>query len=129
MYMNKVGIRSRLQPKISLLGSLALAILLALVSSPLAHAGNPKPAKRIPPPDPRILISDVNVAQNQLTIVYKRNGTTHVYAVDGLTRISVFGKPGTLKDITVGLQVKDYVERGGNALDGITVEKASPAPK
>jgi hypothetical protein len=74
------------------------------------------------------LVDSGDVANSQVTVTYKSNSSKHIYTIDGSTTIVVFGRSGSLRDIPVGTEVKDYVERDSNTLDSIAVDKASPAP-
>jgi hypothetical protein len=106
--------------------ALAGLILTTLAFGPLHGAAAPKkPA----PPDPRILISKVDVANQEVVFNYKRTNKMQTYKIDDLTAVTVSGSPAALKDIKVGLQVVDYIERDGDTLDKITVETPDAAPK
>jgi len=108
--------------------AVSLAVLMGALSSFPAKAST-KPKAPPPPVDTRILVTAVNLPNQQITFTYQDNKKRQVtYVVDQITTVTVQGQKGTLKDIKVGQQVANYVERDGQTLDSIEVETADPPP-
>jgi hypothetical protein len=105
--------------------TLAVALLFT-VAVLTVHAGGKAPPA--PPVDPRKLITAVDAAAGAIVIEYMRDKTNHSYVLDGLTAIKVNNSTGTIAQIKVGMQVRDFVERDAHTLDSITVSNADPAP-
>ena len=116
--------RHRLKSRLGRIG--VLAVFVGLLLSLPAHAATK--AKVPPPVDRRILVTVVDVPNQQITIVYQDNKRKQVYVVDERTDVTVNGQKGTFKDIKVGQQVGDYVERDDKTLDSIAVGIADPPP-
>ena len=112
--------------KLFVLAATVLAFVFGLILSPMADAAAPK--KPVPPTDTRILVTAVDLKNQQITITYERNKTTKVYGIDGMTAVVVQGNPGTLDKIKVGQQVYSYTERDDKSLDSIEVAVAQAAP-
>jgi len=104
----------------------SVAFLGSLLFFP-AHASTTKAKPPPPPVDKRILVTNVDVPNQQLAIVYQDNKKREVYIVDQLTAVTVQGHKATLKDIKVGQQVLDYVERDEQSLDSVSVATAGPS--
>jgi hypothetical protein len=107
---------------------LCLMLVLGLGCGLVAHAGAAKKAKIVPPVDDRILVTAVDLAHDQITIVFKRSGQKTSYTVDDFSQVTFQNSPGSIKDIKVGNQIFSYVERDGHTLDSLTVGTAELAP-
>ena len=109
----------------------ACCFLIALATGPASAAAAKKPA---PPPDMRKLIQSVDKDNSSVVIIYKESKQTHTYHIDDVTVLNVNGVPGKITDIKPGMEVKDYVERDNDDLDGLTLigygdEAKTPAKK
>jgi hypothetical protein len=104
---------------------LIFCLFFGLVGGLSANAAKPKPKA---PPDPRILVTAVDLATKQISIKFKRTGQVTIYTVDDLTHVTFQNSPGSITDIKVGQQVFDYAERDSHTLDSLTVGAADPAP-
>ena len=104
-----------------------LAVFLGLLMSLPALASTTKP-KTPAPVDNRILVTAVDLANQQITFTYQDNKKRLVYVVDPMTSVTVQGQKAALKDIKVGEQVYDYVERDSQSLDSINVATAGAPP-
>jgi hypothetical protein len=111
--------------RLSVLPILLLCLFLGLVGALSASAAKPKPKA---PPDPRILVTAVNLAAKQISVKLRRTGQVTIYTVDDLTHVTFQNNPGSISDIKIGQQVFEYVERDGHTLDSLTVGPADPAP-
>jgi hypothetical protein len=45
----------------------------------------------------------------------------HTYKVDDFTKLKVNGVAGKFADIKPGMEVRDYIERDNDTLDGLTL--------
>jgi hypothetical protein len=129
-----------------LLGFLACASLLLGPSGHLLANGNIK-IPDAPVGDHRVLVTDVNVDKKQITITNMFNDHRQIYTVDDLTKVvviraalktdkvvglsdnTVANNSGSIKDIKVGQEVFDSVERDESSLDSITVGPPTDGPK
>jgi hypothetical protein len=106
----------------------SLFLVFGLACTLPIHGTTPAKPKGPPPMDPRILVTAVDVPNQQITITYKRTGQKVKYGVDFMTHVTVDNNPGSLKDVKVGQQIFDYVARDAHSLDVLTVGIANPAP-
>jgi hypothetical protein len=108
---------------------LAIALLFTVTASASA------PKKPAPPPDVRKLIQSVDVKNSTVVIRIMRFKTDHTYKIDDFTVLTVNNAPGKLADVKPGMVVEDYLERGTDTLDSLTltgygtVPAAKPAAK
>jgi len=100
--------------------------LLGAFSSSMAKDRKPPPPA--PPVDTRILVTAVDIPNQQVTFVYQDNQKKQVYTVDFTTTVTVLGNKGSLADIKVGQQVVNFVERDSATLNSIEVTTAGPPP-
>jgi len=100
-------------------------VLLLAVAGLNASAGAPSPIT-----DKRILIKAVDVKAGTIQIQYMRdpNQVMYVYKIDSFTVLKVNNVKGTIDQVKVGMQVRDFVERDFEALDSISVDMADPPP-
>jgi hypothetical protein len=84
-----------------------------------------------PPVDGRKLIQSVNAKESTIVIQYMRDKSTHTYAIDNFTTLTLNNVSGKITDIKAGMEVTDYVERDGSSLDTLTLKGygADPAKK
>ncbi len=99
--------------------ALLCCFLFALAPASVLSAAAKK--KEAPPPDMRKLIKTVDVAGGAVVIEYMNNHQLHTYKIDDFTQLKVNGVPGKIVDIKAGMEVKDYVERDNDDLDGLTL--------
>jgi hypothetical protein len=103
----------------------ASCVLFALAVGPALGAAAKKPA---PPQDMRKLIKSVDKDTSSVIIIYQNGKQTHTYHIDDVTQLTVNGVPGKITDIKPGMEVKDYVERDNDDLDGISLTGYGAAP-
>jgi hypothetical protein len=102
----------------------ALGILTVFLNfGPSAEARNGGGGWYQPPPpvDTRILVDRVDISNQQITLIFERDHTKHVYLVDMTTIIKFQGNTGTINDLNVGQLVASYVERDSASLDSIEI--------
>jgi hypothetical protein len=108
---------------------LAIALLFTVTASASA------PKKPAPPPDLRKLIQSVDVKNSTVVIRSMRYKEDHPYKIDDFTVLTVNNVSGKLADVKPGMVVEDYLERGTDTLDSLTlsgygtVPAAKPAAK
>jgi hypothetical protein len=105
--------------------ALRLTLIFILMVQLVSASSQPAPA---PVVDRRKLIQSVNAASDMVVIVFMRDNSTRAYTLDDLTTIQVNHVPAKIADIKSGMQVRDFIERDGQTLDSLTVDKADPAP-
>ncbi|HEX4139624.1 MAG TPA: hypothetical protein VHY09_04705 [Candidatus Methylacidiphilales bacterium] len=66
-------------------------------------------------------IQSVLADKGEVVIFYKASQIEHTYRIDANTQLKVNGVPGTIADIKPGMEVKDYMERDNDDLDGLTL--------
>jgi|SRR5580658_6338938 hypothetical protein len=116
-------------PKKIVIFPLFLLLFCGLISG-VAIAKDKNKGNKNPPPDPRILVTAVDTANQQVTLTFKKSGQTTVYTIDSVTQITLKdGSAATFKDIQVGQEVFNYAERDSHTLDSISVGPADPAPE
>ena len=102
----------------------AFVFALTLISSQTLHASDK--AKKPAVIDHRTLVTKVDLATLQVTIVLEKYKQARTYLVDDLCTVTAMGNPGTIKDIKAGQEVYDYVERDSQSLASIVVGVARP---
>jgi hypothetical protein len=85
--------------------------------------------------DLRYLITSVDATTGTIQVEFMRDKTTVTYKIDANTKIRVGDNMGTIDQIKVGMQVRNYFLKAGQTpggegqiLGAIVVNQADPAP-
>jgi hypothetical protein len=92
---------------------LMLGLLLVLAATPVIGDDTPPPAVKS--------IASVDAATSTVVISLVTTKVLHTYKVDDFTKLKVNGVAGKFADIKPGMEVRDYIERDNDTLDGLTL--------
>jgi len=109
--------------------AVVLAFFVGLMVCPGIYAAKPNPNDpNNNPPDNgnAVIVTSVDVAHQQVTLLLKANSQRVVYTIDGGTTITVQGTAASLSQLKSGQQVYSYIERDPTTLDSIDVGPVLP---
>jgi hypothetical protein len=81
------------------------------------------PIEITPTGDPQIKKGTVVSASNGSLVMKDTSGKEHTYSVDGVTKITVNGKPGRLEDLQETMPVQVTTDEKGKVLAVSTMDK------